>query len=458
MNSFTVLWEAALKKLDTYFYLNNNGTAFNTYIKTLSPQFEENGRYIFRVPNVHHQELAGRFLRQIADAMKEAYRESYGQERAVEILILTGQELDNMLLEKKPQRQNFGDISLNHNYTFDTFVVGSSNNLAHAASRAVANAPGLAYNPLFIYGGVGLGKTHLMHAIGNRILENNPDAKIIYITTEAFTNEFIESIQKHTTEAFRNKFRKVDVLMIDDIQFISKAQGTQEELFHTFNTLREASKQIVLSSDKPPSEIPKLEERLLSRFQWGLLTDIGLPDYETRVAILKQKAPYIKEIIRCNLEIDDAVLNYIASKEDTNIRDLEGALTKVIASAQLENGISSITLPIAEKALSTFFLGGPTVKAITPKQIISQVCEYYDISEEDIRSKKKSREIAFPRQVAMYLLKHMTDLTFQAIGEMLGVTNHTTVVYGVRKITEAIASSAELSSTVDDITQKIKDV
>lgn len=294
MNSFTVLWEAALKKLDTYFYLNNNGTAFNTYIKTLSPQFEENGRYIFRVPNVHHQELAGRFLRQIADAMKEAYRESYGQERAVEILILTGQELDNMLLEKKPPRQNFGDISLNHNYTFDTFVVGSSNNLAHAASRAVANAPGLAYNPLFIYGGVGLGKTHLMHAIGNRILENNPDAKIIYITTEAFTNEFIESIQKHTTEAFRNKFRKVDVLMIDDIQFISKAQGTQEELFHTFNTLREASKQIVLSSDKPPSEIPKLEERLLSRFQWGLLTDIGLPDYETRVAILKQKAPYIK--------------------------------------------------------------------------------------------------------------------------------------------------------------------
>ncbi len=303
MNSFTVLWEAALKKLDTYFYLNNNGTAFNTYIKTLSPQFEENGRYVFRVPNVHHQELAGRFIRQISDAMKEAYRESYGQERAVEIIVMTGQELDNMLLEKQAPKINLGDIVLNTNYTFETFVVGSSNNLAHAASRAVANAPGLAYNPLFIYGGVGLGKTHLMHAIGNRILEKQPHGedhlhhhrgfyqRIYRIYPEAHHR----GVPQQVPQGRRADDRRYSVYL--------KAQGTQEELFHTFNTLKEANKQIVLSSDKPPSEIPKLEERLLSRFQWGLLTDIGLPDYETRVAILKQKTPYIKEIIRCNLKL-----------------------------------------------------------------------------------------------------------------------------------------------------------
>lgn len=456
MNSFTVLWESALKKLENYYSLNNNFVGFNTYVKILSPEFEENGRYIFKVSNNYYKEqIEERFKPQILQVMKDSYKEAYGQARAMEILFLTSAEIDTQLLEKPHFERSAGDIFLNPNYTFDTFVVGKSNNLAHAASLAVANAPGLAYNPLFIYGGVGLGKTHLMHAIGNRILENNASARMIYITTEAFTNEFIEAIQKHTSENFRNKFRKVDVLLIDDIQFISKTRETQEELFHTFNTLREANKQIILSSDKPPAEIPRLEERLLSRFQWGLLTDIGLPDYETRVAILKNKAPYIKELIRCALPIEDEVLDYIAAKEDTNIRDLEGALKKVIASAQLDRTLPTISLSVAVNALKTFFTA-PAVKVITPKNVVREVCEYYEISEEDILSKKKSREIAFPRQIAMYLLKSLTDLTNQKICDYVGLTNHSTVIYACDKLAAMVKKDAELQNILTDITQKIK--
>ncbi len=457
MNSFTVLWESALKKLENYYSLNNNFTGFNTYVKILSPEFEDNGIYVFKVPNNYYKEqITERFKPQILNVMKDCYKEAHGQIRAMEVLILTPPELDDMRMERPHVPIPAGGIFLNPNYTFDTFVVGKSNNLAHAASLAVANAPGMAYNPLFIYGGVGLGKTHLMHAIGNHIQKNKNTAHIIYITTEAFTNEFIESIQKHTTEAFRNKFRKVDVLLIDDIQFISKTRETQEELFHTFNTLREANKQIILSSDKPPAEIPRLEERLLSRFQWGLLTDIGLPDYETRVAILKNKAPYIKELIHCSLPIDDDVLDYIASKEDTNIRDLEGALKKVIASAQLDSTLRSITLPVTINALKNFF-AIPVAKVITPKYVVKKVCEYYDISEEDIASKKKNREIAFPRQVAMYLIKSLTDLTNQKICDYVGLTNHSTVIYACNKIETMVKKDTELQNILTDITQKIKE-
>lgn len=458
MNSFSVLWESALKKLENHYTLSNNFIGYNTYIKILIPEFEEEGQYYFKVSNDYYKEqIKERFLHQITQSLADSFAEVYGQEKPIHVEILTQAEIDQVVIEKqRPTPRTAGDVLLNPNYTFESFVVGNSNNLAHAASCAVAKSPGMAYNPLFIYGGVGLGKTHLMHAIGNEILAKNPESKIIYITTEAFTNEFIESIQKHTTEAFRNKFRKVDVLLIDDIQFISKAQGTQEELFHTFNTLREADKQIILSSDKPPSEIPRLEERLLSRFQWGLLTDIRLPDYETRVAILKNKVPYIKELIRCTLEIDDEVLEYIASKEDSNIRDLEGALKKVIATAQLINNPSSIDMSIAQTALQSFFVG-PTVKAVTPKSIVKKVCEYYEISEEDILSKKKNREIAFPRQVAMYLLKELTDLTNQKICDYVGLTNHSTVIYACSKIEKMCKSDLEMQNVVTDITQKIKE-
>ncbi|PWL49331.1 MAG: chromosomal replication initiator protein DnaA [Clostridiales bacterium] len=457
MNSFTVLWESALKKLESYYEANQNTIAFSTYIKILSPAFEENGKYIFKVPNeIYKEQFQERFAPLIFQTMKECCLETYGQDRALEIFYYTPEELDQYLLNRPAAPRALGDIALNPNYTFDTFVVGKNNNLAHAASLAVANSPGIAYNPLFIYGGSGLGKTHLMHAIGNRILEQNPSARIIYITTEAFTTEFIESIQKHTSEAFRNKFRKVDVLLIDDIQFISRARETQEELFHTFNTLREANKQIILSSDKPPEEIPRLEERLISRFKWGLTTDIGLPDYETRVAILKKKAPYIKELTHCTLEIEDEVFTYIASKEDSNIRDLEGALNRVIASAQLDSSLRAITLNVAIGALGNFFTS-PVSKVITPKNVIRKVCEYYDITEEEIMSKTKSRNIAYPRQIAMYLLKKLTDLTNQKIGECVGLTNHSTVIHAYKKISEDMEKDPDLQGILTDITQKIKE-
>lgn len=461
MNSFNVLWEIALKKLEDFYIQNNNSVAFETYIRLLSPEFEKDGCYYFKVGNDYFKEqVIQRFASQIQSALEEAYMESYGIDKEIEICVVTAEELDQLLIsdvhKQQPRR-----ISLNPNYTFDTFVVGNSNNLAHAASRAVAASPGVAYNPLFIYGGVGLGKTHLMHAIGNSILEKNPSAEIIYITSEAFTNELIEAIRKKSNgddsrNRFRNKFRKADVLLIDDIQFISKSAGTQEEVFHTFNTLYEANKQIILSSDKPPSEIPKLEERLLSRFQWGLLTDIGLPDYETRVAILKNKAAFIKEQTKCRLPIDDDVMNYIASKEDTNIRDLEGALKKVIACAQLESNITSIDLSLASRALKSFF-SEPIVRAVTPKLVIKKVCEYYDISEEDLLSKKKNREIAFPRQIAMFLLKKLTDLTNKKIGESVGLEDHSTVIYACKKIENMVSKDSEIQNTVNDIIQKIKE-
>lgn len=458
MNSFTVLWESALKKLENYYTLNNNYLGFSNYVTKLTPEFEESGKFFFKVPsNFYKEQIEERFYPQIQKALQDSYRDTFGQEKPLDIQVLTTSELDQLVVKTPAPVQNTGgNIFLNPNYTFETFVVGKSNNLAHAASLAVATTPGLAYNPLFIYGGVGLGKTHLMHAIGNRILESNPSAKIIYITTEAFTNEFIESIQKHNTESFRNKFRKVDVLLIDDIQFISKTRETQEELFHTFNTLREGNKQIILSSDKPPAEIPRLEERLLSRFQWGLLTDIGLPDYETRVAILKNKAPYIKELIRCTLPIEDDVLDYIATKEDANIRDLEGALKKVIASAQLDSTLSSITLDVATSALDTFFTP-PTVKNITPQLILKRVCEYYEVTEEDILSKKKNREIAFPRQVAMYLIKTLTDATNQRICDYVGLSNHTTVIYACDKIKKMAAQDSEMEMVLSDITKRIRE-
>ena len=356
------------------------------------------------------------------------------------------------LINTKNQEVSLAAIqnaNLNPRYTFDTFVVGANNNLAHAASLAVAESPGEIYNPLFIYGGVGLGKTHLMHSIAHFILKNNPKAKILYVTSEKFTNELIDAIRNKnniSTTEFREKYRNNDVLLIDDIQFIIGKESTQEEFFHTFNALYESKKQIIISSDKPPKEIETLEERLRSRFEWGLTVDIQSPDYETRMAILRKK----EELEGYN--IDNEVIKYIATNIKSNIRELEGALTKIVALSKLNK--KEITIELAEEALKDLISPGE-VKNITPEYIVSMVAEQYEVSPEEIISQKRSRNIARPRQVVMYLCRNMLNIPLQEVGRALGGRDHTTIMHGVDKITEELKTDASLQNTIDILKKKI---
>ena len=359
--------------------------------------------------------------------------------------------------EKKLIRTNTSEVSqaaiqnanLNPRYTFDTFVVGANNNLAHAASLAVAESPGEIYNPLFIYGGVGLGKTHLMHSIAHFILKNNPRAKILYVTSEKFTNELIDAIRNKnniSTTEFREKYRNNDVLLIDDIQFIIGKESTQEEFFHTFNTLHEAKKQIIISSDKPPKEIETLEERLRSRFEWGLTVDIQSPDYETRMAILRKK----EELEGYN--IDNEVIKYIATNIKSNIRELEGALTKIVALSKLDN--KEINLELAEEALKDLISPNAT-REITPESIIQIVSDHYGLTPLDISSQKRNKEIVYPRQIVMYLCRDMTEAPLQQIGKYLGGRDHTTIIHGAEKITAELAKNESLRNTIEVLKKKI---
>ena len=342
------------------------------------------------------------------------------------------------------------NANLNPKYTFDTFVVGANNNLAHAASLAVAESPGEVYNPLFIYGGVGLGKTHLMHSIAHFILKNNPKAKILYVTSEKFTNELIDAIRNKnntTTTEFREKYRNNDVLLIDDIQFIIGKESTQEEFFHTFNTLYEAKKQIIISSDKPPKEIETLEERLRSRFEWGLTVDIQSPDYETRMAILRKK----EEMEGYN--IDNEVIKYIATNIKSNIRELEGALTKIVALSKLGTN-RDITIELAEEALKDL-ISPNAAREVTPESIMQVVCDHFGITQLDIASQKRSRDIVIPRQIVMYLCRDMTDTPLQTIGKYMGGRDHTTIIHGAEKIAHDMEKNESLRSTVEILKKKI---
>ncbi len=347
---------------------------------------------------------------------------------------------DSIKSKEKPEKQliqTAADINqtalqtanLNPRYTFDTFVVGANNNLAHAAALAVAESPGEVYNPLFIYGGVGLGKTHLMHSIAHFILKNNSDAKILYVTSEKFTNELIDAIRNKnniTTTEFREKYRNNDVLLIDDIQFIIGKESTQEEFFHTFNTLYESKRQIIISSDKPPKDIETLEERLRSRFEWGLTVDIQSPDYETRMAILRKK----EDLEGYN--IDNEVIKYIATNIKSNIRELEGALTKIVALSKLDHN-KEITIALAEEALKDI-ISPNSERKITPELIIQVVADHFGITPLDISSQKRNKEVAFPRQIVMYLCQNMTGASLQEIGKYLGGRDHTTIIHGRDKI------------------------
>ena len=340
------------------------------------------------------------------------------------------QEMESPISSNKNQYFN---SNLNPKYRFSTFVVGDNNRFAHAASLAVADAPASAYNPLFLYGGVGLGKTHLMHAIGNEVLFNNKNLKVLYVTSERFTNEFIDALKSASTEKFRQKYRNIDVLLIDDIQFIAGKERLQEEFFHTFNTLHESGKQIVLSSDRPPRDIPLLEDRLKSRFEWGLIADVSMADYETRLAILRKKKD------EKHLIVDDEILSDIAAKIDSNIRELEGVFNKLVAQSSLTN--TPITMEMAEKAINDIIMQKSSVISI--EYIQEMICKYFNITIKDLKSSQRSNDIAFPRQIGMYLCRILTNESFPKIGEAFGKRDHTTVMHGYKKIEQEIKQNPE---------------
>ena len=343
----------------------------------------------------------------------------------------------------------FEEANLNPRYTFGTFVVGSNNKFAHAASLAVAESPGEIYNPLFIYGGVGLGKTHLMHSIARFILEHNPDSKGLYVTSEEFTNELIEAIRNGNNTAmtqFRDKYRNIDVLLVDDVQFIIGKDATQEEFFHTFNSLHSAKKQIIISSDKPPKDMEILEDRIRSRFEWGLIADISSPDYETRVAILKKKEEMD------GYDINEDVIKYIATNIKSNIRELEGSLNKVMAFANLEK--REVTVELAEQVLKDI-ISPDQQKIITPEYIISMVAEHYDITIDEIKGNKRNSKIVIPRQIAMYLCREMIDIPLKSVGKCLGNRDHTTIMHGCEKIEHELQTSDTMKNTIEVLMKKI---
>ena len=331
--------------------------------------------------------------------------------------------------------------TLNPKYTFETFVVGNSNRFAHAAALAVGNEPGKAYNPLFLYGGVGLGKTHLMHAIGNRILENSANTNVLYVTSEKFTNQLVNAIKDNKNEVFRNKYRSIDVLLIDDIQFIAGKERIQEEFFHTFNSLYEDGRQIIISSDKPPRDIQFLEDRLKSRFEWGLLADISCPDYETRLAILRKKAQDE------NILIDDFILSDIANKIDSNIRELEGVFNKIVARASLIH--SPITIELAENIINEFKY--ESEKVISCDFIKETVAKYFSIDKDDLAGNKRSNDIAFPRQIAMYLCREVANMSFPQIGVDFGGRDHSTVMHACKKIEKEVKEKSNTKLIVDSV-------
>ena len=395
--------------------------------------------------------IKNRYITTLEGAFKEVLGDNF---RVILKDSLSYGEDDNKQSQKIKQKKNILDKEkiFNPKYTFDNFVVGNSNKYAHAAALAVAESPSEAYNPLFIYGGSGLGKTHLMHAIGIYLLENNPQINVLYVSSEMFTNEFIKAINTKTMNDFKKKYRQADVLMIDDIQFLGGKNETQEEFFHTFNSLYNLNKQIIISSDKAPNKLVNLEERLISRFQWNLIADIQPADYETRVAIL------LKKVENMNIDIDDNpdiydVVCMIAEKIKDNIRELEGALIRVISFSQLLN--EKLDKNFARKTLKDIFSN--MEKTVTPEKIKKTVCRHYGIKISDIESSKKTNNIAYPRQIAMYLIREMTDYSLPKIGQFFGGKHYTTVLYACEKIENEMKTDRNLAEIIEAIKEEVND-
>ena len=454
MNTVIEKWPEIIEQLRVEHELSN--VSFNTWIQPLKVyNVIDNTVFILVNINASVEYIEKKYLLPLKVCISEVTGNDY------EVVFLS--EDDSRISElkstssdsntKKRTKTASEKAGLNPKYTFDTFVVGSNNNFAHAASLAVAESPGEVYNPLFLYGDVGLGKTHLMHSIAHFILNKNTKKNVLYVTSETFTNELIEALKKGKTAdnesamaQFRDKYRNNDVLLIDDIQFIIGKESTQEEFFHTFNHLHTSGKQIIISSDKPPKDIETLEARLRTRFEWGLIADISAPDYETRMAILRKNAEMYDK------EIDDEIIQYIATNIKSNIRELEGALNKVMANARLNK--QELNLALAEDALKDVIYPDQR-REVSPSLIIDVVAEHFNISKEDITSKKRNSEYVIPRQIIMYLCRHLTDTSLQMIASYLGKKDHTTVIHGVEKIEEKIKTDEDLENKIETIKKKL---
>ena len=471
MSTVKEKWEEIIQKLKIEYFLSN--ISFETWIRPLevcdivgdtlylSINFKNSIEHIqnkYLLPlRVCIAEVTGEEydIKFIAKDMTEAELEVYN--KAKRSVATTPEPVQPKVVKNNPLAEQ---ANLKPKYTFDTFVVGSNNNFAHAASLAVAESPGEVYNPLFLYGGVGLGKTHLMHSVAHYILDKDPTKKVLYVTSETFTNELIDAIRIGKTgnelamTAFRDKYRNNDVLLIDDVQFIIGKESTQEEFFHTFNHLHNAGKQIIISSDKPPKDMETLEARLRTRFEWGLIADISSPNYETRMAILYKKIE-LDHLERYNIPND--VIQYIATNVKTNIRELEGSLNKLIALHRINNNNKQIDIPLAAEALKDLISPNENRK-VTPELIIDVVSEHFNISLEDLQSSKRNAEIAHARQIAMYLCRKMTDTPLKTIGLLLGGRDHSTINHGVDKVANDVEKNEILRNTINIIKKKINPV
>jgi chromosomal replication initiator protein len=415
--------------------------SYETWVSPLIPvKYSENTLLLQVESDFNKNILTSHYMPLIQNAFGQVMGSS------CDVEILTKEEISGALNKPKTSGET-PQYLLNPKYTFDSFVIGNSNRFAHAACLAVAEAPAKAYNPLFLYGGVGLGKTHLMMAIGHFVRSLPSELNVHYVTSEDFTNQMINAIRTNDTESFRNKYRKVDVLLIDDIQFISGKERTQEEFFHTFNALYESNKQIIISSDRPPRDMEHLEERLKSRFEWGLTADIQPPDLETRIAILRKKAD--SENIQ---RVPDEVFEFVATKAENNIRELEGCLTRIMAYSKITK--APITLELVNEALKDIIKNNESKRA-TPERITTLVCDRFSISESDMFSKKRSHDISYPRQISMYLLRELTDLSLSAIGNFFGGRDHTTVLHAYRTISKEMADNNELRVMLADIRNQL---
>ena len=438
MNSITDIWERVLSELKE----EVSEVSFTSWIKPITPVSSDDKNFILKVPSgLNKNMIMTKYLSLLESCIEAAAEKKY----ELEVIV----ENEDGGAELEPEDPTMSNNELNPKYTFSSFVVGNNNQVAYVASLAVAERPGKTYNPLFLYGGSGLGKTHLMQAIGNYYLENYPDKKILYTTSEKFTYELVTAIREKTNQAFRNKYRNVDLLLIDDVQFFANKETAQEEFFHTFNALYEMDKQIVLTSDRLPSEIPQLEIRLRSRFNSGLLADVQPPDFETRMAILQNK------IQSEYLSVDDEIVEFIADNVKSNVRDLEGAVKRILVYAGIKR-TTDISMELAKEALRDIVATQPR-RTVTAEVVISEVEKYYNLTRGSLVSKKRSNDIAYPRQIAMFICREiLDDPSFPKIGASFGGRDHSTVMHNVEKIKTAVESDPDLEITVKEIIKNIK--